>query len=64
MDDCRAAIFYFFPVVSILYAAIPVLYLVIPAKAGIHTVAAKLAIRNQVQTSSQRIPSPFMGLQG
>ena len=34
---------------------------VIPAKAGIHTLAIKPAIPKSSANSSQRIPSPFMG---
>ena len=41
-----------------------VLVPVIPAKAGIQTVAAKFAIRNQAQIPAGESPSPFMGLRG
>ena len=49
MDDYRAVIPDFHAVTPDFHPVIPVFYPVIPAKAGIQTVAAKLAIRNQVQ---------------
>ena len=47
------------PVIPALSPVIPALSPVIPAKAGIQTVAAKPAIRNQVQTAASGSPLPL-----
>jgi len=49
----------FYPIIPDLYPAIPARFPVIPAKAGIQRVAAKSAIRNQVQIAVSGSPLPL-----